>query len=700
MHYTIAKFLCLSLCFFPSLVPADSADQRQPGWPDELRQPLILNPQLTEKIKLDQEHVAVLQRSQDTTVNSAATMSLPVAETASSVTVITRADIEASRVFYLDDLLRLVPGLNVTSSGGPGKLSSVFIRGAASERTVIMMDNIPLNDPSSPARTADISKIALGNVERIEIVRGPQSLAFGAGAMGGVINIITRRGRSSWTAGLSNAAGRYQTYLGRVTAEGPLGPWRLAMGGSLLSTEGFSAAKRSKEAESAALHPLPAMDPDGAKLLNLDLNLTGPVGPDMSLSLRNHYLKGKNELDNGAGDWADDLNATDETTEFIHRLSFKAGVLKFWRQTLSLGLNQIDRHNDNPEDSMHVGAVSRSAYWGQLLVMDWRHQLDLPRKNILVMGAGYQQEKAQGLEHLEYDDWFGGGHVITESRFPTRSAHAADVYLEDQAPAGPFLTRVGLRYDHHDQFGGLLSYRLSETYELPFFHSRLRGSYGTAFNPPTLYQLYVQDAYSQGNPRLKPEESRGWELGYEQDLWEKRVSFSADYFVSHYVNQIDAPLDPLTRRYIYQNLDKTAVQGGEITLTARPHPALLLSATYTKLTANDITHEDSTGAEPLIRRADHQVSLEARWRWGGLTVSGDLKYVGPRWDKIYDSGLNQVVQVALNPYTLINMAVSYRFWKHATGFVRIQNLLDQDYVDVSGYNTSRINPQAGLEINL
>ncbi len=701
MRQFLVKSLCFSLFLVPMTVFGVQADQPQPVWPAQngLLQPLLMNPELADHLKLTPEPSSNSMPLSDPLVTSAATMALPVTEAASSITVLTRRDIEANRVFYLDDLLRLVPGLDVISSGGPGKLTSVFIRGAASERTLIMVDNIPINDPASPARTTDLSKIALANVERIEIVRGPQSLAFGAGAMGGVINIITRRGTASWSGDLSAAVGRYQTYLSQVTARGPLGPWRLAAAGAWLYSEGFSAAKRSQEADDAALHPLPAMDQDGAKLLNVDLDLNGPLARGLTLTLQNHYHQSRNELDNGAGDWADDPNASDETIAQLHRLALVYKPVKTWRQTLSVGFNQLDRHNDNPEDPMHVGSVSRSAWWGQHLVVDWRHQLTLARNSTLVIGVGYQQEKAQGLEYVGYDDW-GGGHVTMENQFPLRSSHLVNGYIEDQVITGPFVTRVGVRYDQHDQFGGLLSYRASETYQLPAFHSRLRGSYGTAFNPPSLYQLYVQDAYSQGNAHLKPEESKGWELGYEQDLWGTLLTLSLDYFVTHYENQIDAPFDPASLKYVYQNLAKVAIQGGEIGMTLRLQPKWQLSATYTKLTANDITREASVGKDPLIRRADHQLGLEAVYHGAPLTVSAELKYIGPRWDKVYDPALGQVAQTALAPYTLINVAISYRIWDRVTGFIRLHNLLDQDYVDVSGYNTSRFNPQLGVSINL
>lgn len=624
------------------------------------------------------------------TIVTASTMEMSLSEVVSSITVITAEMIEARKAQNLKEILQGVAGIDLAQNGGPGQLGSIFIRGAASERTLVLINGVPLNDPMSPAGNTDISRISLDNVKQIEIVRGPQSVVFGSGAMGGVVNIITQRGPEDAFLTMTAEGGKYGSWLGKLQAGGAWAGLAATVGASLEGTEGFSAARHSDDF--VAAQPVPAMEDDGFRNLTLDVNLDYSAVSDLLFSLTNRLIRAMTEIDAYGGDYGDDPNFVSAYTQTAHRFDAVYQVFPdVWKTRMSAGLSQLDRVTNNDFDTDHPFDMTRSEYRSRTLTLDWHNQLDVMAGNHLALGVGYQQEQGMFNYYSEYLDYYTFMSAVSENNFAIRSTHTTGIYLEDQYTWEGLVVNAGVRYDEHDQYGGHTTYRVTPSYRLADWGTRVKATYGTAFNAPSLYQLYVEDIYSQGNPALEPETSMGWDIGVEQKIMDDKIMVSAAYFQTTYENQIDAPFDATVYKYVYTNLGKTETKGWEVEISVEPWDDLVCKIVYTKLTANDLTHEDTIGPEPLIRRADYQVAADILYTFQKASAALHVGHVGPRWD----SGKKE-----LESYTLLDMVLRYQAMPQAQVYVKLQNMLDEDYVEVSGYTTARFAAYAGIKIDL
>jgi vitamin B12 transporter len=623
-------------------------------------------------------------------VVTASKIAAPISQVVSSITVITAADIAARKARNLKEILQGVVGVDLIQNGGSGQLSSVFVRGAASERTLIMINGVPIFDPMSPARNTNIAKIALDNVEQIEVVRGPQSVVFGSSAMGGVINIITKKGKAEPKIQIQAEGGKYGTLNTVLTANGVLGDLGFAMGASLASTEGFSAAKRSDDF--VAFEPVPDMEADSNRSLSVDLNLDYQLSESIMVTLMNRLISSQTDIDAFAGDYGDDPNFTSGYTHAVNQLRADWEVMdNLWSSSLSVGINQMDRKTVNDTDADHAVDMSRGEYRSRTLGVDWDNQMKLPFGSTVAIGGRYQQEQGMSHYYSEYPDWNTGAPTVSESQFDVRSAHQFSVYAEERWEWEGLTTMLGARLDNHDQYGGQVTYRFTPAYKIEMTKTRVKASYGTAFNAPSLYQLYVDSAFSQGDPTLKPETSSGWEAGLEQFIWNDRIGVGATYFQTQYKDQIDAKQDMSSGKYVYTNTEKAETKGWEVSVQAEPLDNLVLGLTYTKLTANDLTNEDTLGPEPLPRRAHYQMAFDVQYAFLDALVALHIGHVGPRWD---------AGKIDLKPYTLLDLSASYQIIPQTQVYVKVNNLLDEDYVEVSGYSTSRFAVYSGIKIDL
>ncbi|MCK5219571.1 TonB-dependent receptor, partial [bacterium] len=500
-----------------------------------------------------------------------------ISEAPGSVTVITAEEIAAKRAHNVAEVLKGIMGVEVSGNGGPGQIVSVFIRGAASERTLVMLNGVPLNDPVSPARSTDLSKITVDNIERIEIIRGPQSVVYGSSAMGGVINIITKKGGKAWAGSLSAEAGKYSFWMGKLAASGSILDIEIALGASLENTRGFSAAKRQQEFSEAQ----PAMDPDGYRNLSIDLNLDYRPLSNLGFSLKNRYLTGDNDLDNFGGNFGDDPDSKMRFVQTISGFNTQWDLLEgFWQQELNLGLSQTDRAYNNPPDPAYPFDLTRSEYRSRNLTFDWQNKLNVHENEKLVVGICYQQEQGMYNFYSEYLDYYTFMPAVWEDSLEACSAHLAGGYLESQTRIDPVLVMLGIRYDEHDQYGEFFTYRAALAWLIEGVGTRIKSSYGTAFNLPSLYQRYS----SYGNEDIKAEFSRGGEVGIETSWWQSRIDLGAVYFRNDYQDQIGFDYAD----YKYLNIGKVVTKGWETFLRVRPRENIRLNLTYTRLIAQDL----------------------------------------------------------------------------------------------------------------
>ena len=491
----------------------------------------------------------------DPMVVTATRVATPMSEVGSSVTLISREQIESRQAEYVHEVLRGVPGLDVVRQGGPGQQTSVFLRGANSTHTLVLIDGIEINDPANPGRSFDFANLPVDNVERIEIVRGPGSTLYGSDAMGGVIHIITRKGSGKPVFTLAAEAGSFRTHTGKLALRGGTGRFNYSLAGSYLSSQGISAADQKFGNDEKDGYDRKAFS------ARLGLNATDALVFDVFY----HYLDAESELDTFGGPYGDDPNNTFNSRSNYFRTQANLSLFGgYWEQTLGFSLADYERSNSDDPDSDHPFDATRTHYDSRLYKGDWQHNLAISPASMLTLGVEYQEEKASSSDERSFLDYYSGQPATSSNSFPEKSANTTGYYLQNQLQLGENLVATaGLRLDDHSRFGSHETWRLTASYLVPATGTRFKATYGTAFKAPTLAQLYENSAWVVGNPDLDPEKSRGWDAGFEQSLWQERITIGATWFENRFTKLINTLWNPETFKYEYENVDKARTKGLE-----------------------------------------------------------------------------------------------------------------------------------------
>ena len=576
----------------------------------------------------------------------------------SSVTVITAEEIERKQVRAVSDLLREVPGVAVHRSGTAGTLTAVRLRGTEHGHTLVIIDGVKVNDPSSSGAIFNFADLLASDIERIEVLRGPQSGIYGSDAIGGVINIVTKKGRGPATASLSVEGGSFGT--GNVSAgiRGGGDGHDFSLNAAAFRTSGISIAAGSEK--------------DGYRNQTYSAKLGLRPGENLELRLFGRYVKGNVETDN------------------------------------------VPRDNDDRTDSDHAMGRTRLKY--SLLDGDWRHALGaaMHRKRRTVVSQWGTSEYDGRKSRLDYEtNYFfetpavaDATHAVTfvaerETDSQTSNGASSDVAshgysVEYQIGLSDRLFLSGsVRRDDNERFDDTTTFRVTAAYLLDGSGTRFHGSYGTGVKNPTLSHLFQQFGRVGPNPDVEPEESKGWDIGIEQSLLEGRLSLDMTWFNNRptnliYWNDAGTPYDwqnPETGDDdFYDNLDGTSkISGLEFTARTRMAKGMSLSAQYTYTDAKD------PDGELLPRRAEHAASLNVGYAFldGRAAVDLGVDYNGKQLNR-------KANPVMLDDFTLVNLAASYKVTKRIELFGRIDNLFDTDYEEVPGYHTTGIGFFAGL----
>jgi len=596
----------------------------------------------------------------------------PIDEIGSSITVISAKEIEQRGKTTVLELLRAVPGLDVVQSGGAGRVTSIFMRGSETRYTMVLLDGLELNDPSTTGGELDFAHLTTDNVERIEILRGPQSTLYGSSAMGGVVNIITKWGKGKPTGFISAEGGSYYTSQEKAGISGGTDLFNYSLGVSRFDTSGFSAADRS--------YGNRENDGYGKTSLNTRFGLT-PL-ENLNINLMLNYLQSKSSLDNDGGPNQDDPNnrATSEHISFRAQADLSL-FDDFWIQKLGVSFNNIERKGKNLFDAAHPTDMSKDSYHGQTVKIDWQHILNLHKTNALTFGLERKDEYASSDYYSESS--FGPPY---SSVFRDNHASITGGYIQDRISLWDrWFTTLGVRVDSHSQFDKRATYRFTSAYILKETGTTFKGSYGTGFKAPSLYQLYSPQ---YGERNLKPEKSVGWDVGFEQNIPTLNATVGATYFDNDFDDMVS--FNSLNK---YENISKAKTQGAEAFFTLKPLPELTLKASYTYTKTKD----KSTGLE-MLRRPRNKVGLNADYAFlPGGNLNLNLTYIGSRFGNSYVGWVG--TRIKMPSYVLVNLAASYDINKHVQVFCRIDNLLDKYYEDVWGYGTSRFAGYGGVKLS-
>jgi vitamin B12 transporter len=626
-------------------------------------------------------------------VVSATTIPTPANEVANSVTVITADDIKREQIRTVPDALRTVPGLNVVQTGGPGGQTAVFIRGTNSNHVKVLLDGIDMGDPSVTTGAFDFAHLLTGDIERIEVLRGPQSGLYGSDAIGGVISITTKKGEGPPKATATLEGGSFGTF--NQTA---------ALSGAQANVN-YAFNILHYQSTSNPVTPLDLLAP-GEKRINDSYNnwtysakLGAKLGEDVEVNYVARYIDSRlgftgEDYLNFFPPAPEQFQSTQRNHQFFTRgevvWSLFGGKFKNY-----LGVNYSNQWTwifDPNADSFFTSPLVSppTTNVGERTKFGWRSVAQVAPGQTLVMGLEREHEALRTGSTGTVDAFYNYTQTTT-------SADTGDTagYLELQSEFAKRLFLVAnLRYDNNDSFGPHVTWRVAPAVIVPGTETKLKASYGTGFKAPTLTQLYVSNPSYMvaGNPNLLPEESKGYDFGFEQPLWHDRVRFGATYFHNDITNLIVNTFDPVGFAFTYVNVGEAKMEGVESFASVAVTDQLKLRADYTATFTRDETTDLG-----LLRRPGNKASLTAIWSpLDQLTLTATLLYVGS-WVDISRDG--SIPRIAAPAYATVNIAADYRLDPHVTVFGRIDNLLNRQYEVPIGFDRPGFGIFGGVRLN-
>jgi vitamin B12 transporter len=587
-----------------------------------------------------------------------------LSQIASSVTVIDEREIRRKNKQTVVELLRDVPGLNLAQSGGVGQNTRIFMRGTNSNHTLVMMDGVALNDPSDTANAYDFSNLTTDNIERIEILRGAQSTLYGSQAIGGVINIITKKGSGAPRHSAFAEYGRYNSAKLGLGSSGEVGDTSYSVSASGSRTDGISAFAKQ----------FGGTEKDENRTATLSANLAQRMSESFTAKFTGRYNRTVTEFDSPGSIPNFGLRPDDDRQPEAdnRQLNLRAAgewvsAGGEWSQELGFSVVDVNRSLITEYfDALFNPLFGRRDYEGQRRVLDWVHRIRHFRHHELTVGTEFASEdfRTDGLSRVNVDNraWFAN----------------------DQFTYGNAFMNAGVRLDEHQQFGREFTYKFAPGYRIAATGTTLKTSYGTGFKAPSLSQLYDP---SSGNRDLGPERSKSVDAGFEQSLLAGKVTFGTTVFRSYIDDLIGFGPAPDFKTL---NVGKARTQGFESSLAIRPHADLDLTANYTFTSA-----ENRRNGTWLLRRPKHLANLGAVYRYSADgDVGANLRYVGTSRDFLYSSGAG--AKTTLSSFVTMDLNASYRLASEVSAYGRLENLLDKRYEEISGYGQ----PGRGLYVGL
>ncbi len=572
----------------------------------------------------------------------------PAGQVGSATTVITGDQIRASGHATVSDVLRGSVGVDVVQQGPPGGLTSVFLRGAESRHTKVLLDGIPVNDPGSASRLFDFSTLSVDSVERIEIVRGPQSTLHGTDAIGGVINVITQRGEGPTTATGRVMGGSYGTVRGSANVSGGTSNYHYAFGGSMLYVDGFPAAASGSEND---LHRLGTA--------------TGRMGWYLTEDLEVEYLfrwsdgrTGIASTDFATGLPFDDPSRYYRVQSYFSRLQTRWNTLDGVFQH-RLAFDYTDYQREDTGGDFGWGATEFS---GQTRKIEYQLDARITCDNTLTFGVDYLDESGA--------DSFGSAG----------SQNKYGLYLQDQFQIFERLTGiVGFRWDDWNRAGPAQTYQFRTVYDIEETGTSLHSTLGTGFYAPSLSELTF------GVPDLQPERSKGWDAGATQRLLDDRLVLEGYYFRNDFRNLLvfDFTIPPWGA---LDNIGNARTHGVELLGTWYLTPDTTLNSSFTR---TDSLNVETGGVLP--RRPRNKTMTGVAHRFLDDRATANLY-------ALFHSSSQDTDGSRLAGYTLLNLAGHYQMTDRLRWLCRFDNLLDQEYQVVRGYNTPRFSAFGGFEI--
>ncbi|MFH1190529.1 MAG: TonB-dependent receptor [Candidatus Omnitrophota bacterium] len=592
-----------------------------------------------------------------------------------SVSVIDRADFERKEISTVKDALKDEPGIDIRQSGAFQGDTSILMRGGGSNQTLIMIDGMKAYDPISPGGSYNLANLTLDNVDRIEILKGPQSALYGSEAMAGVVSIATKKAEDTY-ARASWEAGSFYTYKEAFELGSAAHGFHYSLAGSRLDTKGISQAEAKQDCQ----------ERDPYDRTSLAGRIDYDVSDKISAGATVRWTKAHFAFDQGAG--ADDDNAFSVFRETFITLFADQELFERWGHHIKIGWMQTMRQYFD-DNSPLAFDFDRSKYFGRSFKMDYQNDFKILEYDKIILGYEYTEETAEFFSENNFSG-FTANDIM-----PEVMSREGDLYLENRLNISDRLTSTqGMRVSHHSRAGTHMTYRIDGSYLFPT-GTKARGLAATGFKAPSLYQLYAPATvfFGGGNPDLKPEKSASYEFGADQYLFDDKLITGVTYFHTVYADLIDALTDPntfVTGQYI--NIGKAQVHGIEASITAKPVEDIkvMVGLTYQKT-------KDFQNDQDLIRRPERKFFVEVFWQaTDKLSFDLRVRYNGPMSDNLSNPAW-ALDTYKMKEFVVVDSVVNYDISGNFSVYLKADNVFNKYYEEVRGYGTAPFSLYGGVK---
>lgn len=576
----------------------------------------------------------------------------------SAITVLDGDYLEQNQIRTISDVLRDVPGVAVSRSGGPGSFTQVRLRGAEANQTLVLIDGIEVNDIAGGSEF-DFADLLNLQIERVEVLRGAQSALWGSDAMGGVINITTKQGKGPLNGQLSLERGSFDTHQESFNINGGSDIYHYALSASQLDTDGISVANEDRG------------NPEEDGYNNSTVNFKGgfQATENLSFDIVLRHLEADVDTDGFTGGvGAVDANSNSETRQKFGKISSNLVMLDGqWLHKFGISGNDTDNESFGAFNFISQGEKKKVEY----------------QTDFFVSQDKFDHRFTFAAEREE-EDFFSQSTFSTVDRDIDLSSYAVEYGVNFD---NNIYATIAGRRDINELFKNANTYRLTLA---GWLADNVRGhaSKGTGIKNPSLFELFGSSATFTGNANLRPEENSTWDAGAEYHFTTVDGYLDLTYFHT----DVDNLIVGSGMTSVNQPSD-SRIKGLEFSAVLKPTKNLRVNASYT------YTDTDDGNGNELVRRAKHIASINSSYLFpnGKTRLTGGVQYNGKQDDFEFDAFFNRT-QVTLPDYTLVNLALSHQLSDQVEFFARVDNLFDEEYEEVLTFGTKGIGGTVGVTI--
>jgi len=601
-------------------------------------------------------------------------------QVSSAYSVIERPLFERRQSIFAADVLQDVPGVSMSRSGTFGSQTVARVRGAEANQVMVMIDGIRVNDLAGDD-AYNFANLTSYDIERIEVLRGPQSALYGSDAMAGVINVITRRADRPFSGRAFVEAGSFETRNAGIQLGTAREKVNVNFGGSYLGTEGTNISRQGDEK-------------DGYRNLTTTFNATYDPLDKLGFDFFGRYTDAETDFDDADFGLPVDADRTTDSTQAYLLGKMRLAVFDE-RWTHEWRVTSVDTDNVNLRDGVwndSTAGEQRGAYYQTSIGLYDNPAAGTDHKLTLAIDYQEQDYEQRGI----VQPW---GDPNKDEKLDN-TGYVAEYVAQ---PLSAWALSLALRYDDNSDFKNATTYRATTSYLVDQFDIRFRGSLGTGQKNPTFTERFgfFTSATSNfiGNPNLEPEESTGWDVGLDKGFMEGGLMLKGTYFDEKLDNEINGFFcDPVLMTCTAINEQGTSYRKGlEVAFDADLPANLGLNVSYTY---TDATEPDAAGGKRIeVRRPRHMAALNINY--GFVQDRGNLNFNASYSGKQEDDDFSSfpASRVELDAYTLVNLTFGFEITKLVALTARVDNVFDKDYENVYGFSTPGRGVFAGVRLN-